>query len=683
MSGENQHVFFKAILPNKGSTDAHDRIWIHPSGKRAVLFDPVSKQQNPISASNECIAICEKVHNRTFPDIERLIAHLHEGLSEKNMQAVGAIVDWHGDRFVIASVGNARLYGISDGRVTCPLGEPQIMPMQVLGIKGIVTPKIKSIRLDHATSFILTSDGIDVEGIKRNSVRLSSAGTEHDWRELAEMTSIVPDWSMLVFPVGDQLEWMMSKWPYDPFVGKQEERAHEQRGLIRLADELFKRDDFRGFKIVGSAGIEFKHSTRSLDGILVSPWGIVLLELKDHDGDIDIYLGKRNMVVHLPEGEHRETSPVEKVDEALRSFSEWNVGIQLDTELRKIGAVIFTNPNVHVYCIRPEEPRKKHSIPDRKGHILICKPESVAEQLRRFVGRRKKPALSTSDIIRVVETLHEQVNVAHKRNQLIGSYEINPVMDEKHETGYYDLFLGKHMRTGKEYVVKRFQSSTIRGGNDGDMLIREFEALQELVDEGISVQRCREVINEGEFLYVILEKVLGQNLRQWLQSKPERLHRIHVLNQLAEILNGLAEALPSGIVHRAISPSNIIIKGDGHVVLTNFELCKLDYLATLPLEGRRHFDMNFMSREVNIPGGHTTPAADSYSYGKVALYLLLGKLPFDTYEDQARLSRKSGFWASLMQESGLPEEDLRSLLSPAARKRPVGVQLVEMVRRWK
>jgi len=104
------------------------------------LFDPVSNQKNPIFASDECIAICEKCHDQNFPNAENLIAQMHEKLSMKRMQAVGAIIDWHGDSFEITSVGNARLYGITERRVTYPLEQPQIMPMQLLGMEGEVTP---------------------------------------------------------------------------------------------------------------------------------------------------------------------------------------------------------------------------------------------------------------------------------------------------------------------------------------------------------------------------------------------------------------------------------------------------------------------------------------------------------------------------------------------------------------
>lgn len=100
---------------------------------------------------------------------------------------------------------------------------------------------------------------------------------------------------------------------------------------------------------------------RRIDGVLVSPWGVVPLELKDHRGVIALDPTNRNcgLVKQVDGHESIETNPVNKLDEGLIAFKGCNLGAAIDTRLRNIGAVVFTHPQAQVACFHANKPRTK------------------------------------------------------------------------------------------------------------------------------------------------------------------------------------------------------------------------------------------------------------------------------------------------------------------------------------
>jgi serine/threonine protein kinase len=66
-----------------------------------------------------------------------------------------------------------------------------------------------------------------------------------------------------------------------------------------------------------------------------------------------------------------------------------------------------------------------------------------------------------------------------------------------------------------------------------------------------------------------MEKIEGQNLEEWLESKSAHLSRTSpkLAKQLVEILDKVHQ---QGLWHRDIKPSNIMLKPDGNLVLIDF-----------------------------------------------------------------------------------------------------------------
>ena len=496
---------------------------------------------------------------------------------------------------------------------------------------------------------------------------------------------------MVVFPIEQSFDFVDSRWPYNPFVGPQEDRDHEKRGLARIAAALFAEDDFAGFRIVGGSRFTRANSSRLLDGLLVSPWGVVGLELKDQNGKVVLPLGgqRQTMKVYDENGYREDANPVAKVSEALRSFSEFNLGCDLEREHRKTGAVVFTHPDIEVVCLGPDG---GELIPPLKsGEVIVATPTSLAGELRRYVRsfsvKKCKAPISASQIETICRTLVEVAPPARVEigsSRILGRFQIPDKPDPDESTSYYQVFEGKFQQRDKKVWVKKFDRVHLARGQQSQVeesRLREVEALQ-VLPAGCA-QKYYAHFLEPDGLYVVLEHVDGPRLDQWLAGEPSRRQRLEMLRQIAGILVLLAE---EQIVHRGLTPHCVRIReSDNTPVLVNFELCQMDVVATLPLSGRRLLDIQYVAKEVNVPGTKIDCAADVYSFGKMVCLTLSGELPFPTFVDQSMAVKKRGFWERIGRNCGLTARqglELASMMSPSPDRRPAAQEVLSMLEGW-
>jgi serine/threonine-protein kinase len=526
---------------------------------------------------------------------------------------------------------------------------------------------------------------------------MHAARTDAGWLQVGEDCARESDWAFLVFPVERSLSYLNPEWPYHPFVGPQEEYSHEKHGLAEIAEALFSEPDFLGFRIVGGVTITRPNSTRRPDGVLVSPFGVVLLELKDHNTSVTLHCGKKSSLqVDTGGGNFRvERNPVEKVAEMMPAFGTYQLTpsplAPLKTQLAKIGAVIFTNPRVRVTCVGAAGAAA--GMPYRAGDVLVVSPTQLGPALRAFAEgamEKKGPFLDRETIDAICANLVVQAekNAPSAASQIeVGAFlvDAHPVPEES--TPYFQLHRGRFRNRDRRVLVKRFPLTTMGKGTareEIERLGREAHVLS-LLNRVPGVQQCHHSEQGEECLWVVLEDVEGATLSQWLAGSPDRSGRLSLLRDLAVTLEELAG---QNIVHRAVNPSNVLVQQRGGApLLTNFELCRLEDVATLPMAGRRLLDAKFIPEEVNTPGGAVTPAADVYGFGKLACYVLSPdrSLPFGTPMEQANFARQKGAWEKLAAALALPPEgagQLKRMLSPHPDKRPVGAELVEIVGGW-
>lgn len=123
----------------------------------------------------------------------------------------------------------------------------------------------------------------------------------------------------------------------------------------------------------------------------------------------------------------------------------------------------------------------------------------------------------------------------------------------------------------------------------------------------------------GRMLYVVSRWLDGTNLIQWRRNNPGFAGFCDVLHQLAVILDAVAKR---NLVHRDIAPGNVMVGADGQVRLIDFTFARPSDSAMGTVIVKHN---GYTAPEALI--GHYGLAADRYSFGSVAFFLLIGATP--------------------------------------------------------
>jgi serine/threonine-protein kinase len=150
----------------------------------------------------------------------------------------------------------------------------------------------------------------------------------------------------------------------------------------------------------------------------------------------------------------------------------------------------------------------------------------------------------------------------------------------------------------------------------------------------------------GDEYYLAQEYILGRDMGRVTARSLERLHHAPaattVLYVAAQTLLALEYAhsklddngRPLGIVHRDVSPSNILLSARGEVKLFDFGIVKAEGRVTKTQHGVVKGNVSFMSPE-QARGTNVDGRADLFSLGLVLFYCLTGSVLYTgetTYE---------------------------------------------------
>lgn len=687
-------MFFKSFV-SKNQIKNGDAIWISMCGDICIIIDAVSISKNPEHTKKSIIEFLNEEENELLTHSnQEMVEKINDYLVQKNdnMLASVCILKKLDNIIHYSSVGNTQILKITSAR-TLPLIAFSNQPESVLGMPNIEINS-DSFSINNDATYIVATDGLDFKEFKLSD--LDNLKNNNDWYSFANKIKKENDWSFCIFPFEKTLSYENYEWPYFPFIGPQEEYEHEKDGLAKIANALFSDPDFNGFKILGGAEIAVKNSFRKLDGILVSPFGIVLLELKDWYGDIEVPIEGRGrpMRANFEGSIHTDTSPIVKINEAMDDFTSWSIFKDIELQEKRIGAIIFTQKNSKIQCVdgagNPLECMYK------SGNILISNVEHFPQALKQYwkndISKGKKYRLSHEKIESICDSYlsNELSHSIDASNISIknGKYSFNPKdKDENLSTEYYSLYKGIDTRKNKPVWIKEYELTTISKGSleeEANRIKREADALQDL-NKSHSVQDFKDEDQIGTKLYIVLEYIDGFTLQEFLTSvNATHSQKLEIIYELALTLKELED---ESVIHRALNPKNIIITPGKKPILINFELCKLDFLPTLPPRGRRLLDSAYEAREVNAnASSDILIAADIYSLGQIICEMLRGSLLFSNQKERMLIAKKDKNWhITLCNECKLPNiaaNHLRSILSNDPSSRPTVDELIEYIKSW-
>jgi hypothetical protein len=196
----------------------------------------------------------------------------------------------------------------------------------------------------------------------------------------------------------------------------------------------------------------------------------------------------------------------------------------------------------------------------------------------------------------------------------------------------------------RTFVVKRLRAELAREPSVVAQFIDEANLASNLVHSNIIP--VFDFGKVGEEYFMAQEYILGRDLGRLTLRSVERRQRalapLVVFYAAAETLKALEYAhtklgdsgRPLGIVHRDVSPSNILLSARGEVKLFDFGIVKAEGRVTKTQHGVVKGNVSFMSPE-QARGNDVDARADLFSLGLVMYYCLTGDVLYHgntTYE---------------------------------------------------
>ena len=189
-----------------------------------------------------------------------------------------------------------------------------------------------------------------------------------------------------------------------------------------------------------------------------------------------------------------------------------------------------------------------------------------------------------------------------------------------------EVWRARDSQTGTEVALKLVNPAALGPPAAQSRAEREFKQLMR-----VSSPRVATIIDCGRLpdqrLFVAMELFPGESLASVLRSGPVDLENAKAM--VGQIGQALLEAQKAGLVHRDVSPKNVLVGPTGDVKVINFPLAK-------PATDKVVGDPSYLSSE-QAQGKPADQRSNTYSLAAILYHMLTGEPPFQAATPQAVL----------------------------------------------
>ena len=211
--------------------------------------------------------------------------------------------------------------------------------------------------------------------------------------------------------------------------------------------------------------------------------------------------------------------------------------------------------------------------------------------------------------------------------------------------GMAEVFLGQRKSDGKDVVIKKMLPNLSADPTFVKRFLKEGALASQLKHDNII--EIVELVEEGEDVLMVMEAIDGADLATLLKQSRRTGARIpvalslHIVARIASALVAADETPdkngdPLRIIHRDVTPSNILISRTGQVKLIDFGIARApsadNFTRSGFLVGKIHFLAPEQIHHHDIDG-----RVDVWAAGCVLFQLLTGRRPFDALSEPAVL----------------------------------------------
>ena len=209
-------------------------------------------------------------------------------------------------------------------------------------------------------------------------------------------------------------------------------------------------------------------------------------------------------------------------------------------------------------------------------------------------------------------------------------------------------------RSGTRIVTGSLPDETSLYSKGKEQFLNEARTLATLF-EIPGIVKVLDYFEENNTAYIVMEYVKGVSLLEWLERRSEPCSFKEACQMLVPIMDALEKVHKKGLLHRDISPDNIMVLEDGSVKLLDFGAAREFFL-----ENDREKTMTILVKSGYAPPeqyeskGKHGPWTDVYALSSVVYEMITGTMPQNS---QLRQTADGLYVPSAFGSDILPEEE--------------------------
>ena len=159
-----------------------------------------------------------------------------------------------------------------------------------------------------------------------------------------------------------------------------------------------------------------------------------------------------------------------------------------------------------------------------------------------------------------------------------------------------------------------------------------------------NIVKVHQVFEDNDTAYIAMDHVQGPDLLETVEGKASPLSPAQIRSALAQVLDALGYVHAQGVLHRDISPDNILFDlATERPVLIDFGAARKSVTRkSRALSGLRVVKDGYSPQEFYISGSLQTPASDLYALAASFSHLITGAAPKSSQERLSAIANRSG-----------------------------------------
>jgi serine/threonine protein kinase len=396
-----------------------------------------------------------------------------------------------------------------------------------------------------------------------------------------------------------------------------------------------------------------------IDVLVVTGHAVTLIDVKGTRGRIEVAGGR-----WYPGNGQSFRSPVAK----LRSHARALKGRLEERGLGRIwvdALVVLTAPNARLVDGSDRLDADALDVVTGLDQLVpeLSKPERVGSGSLRDIREYRT---------RIIEAL---TGIVERRSGplIFGHWEVTEYLGESDEVTEYRARNADAAGSGsvflRVYHSDPFQPESVRAA-ELIAIANAYEMLMRVPPHDCVVHCLDFFATEDESQYVlVLEDVTARALYLHLSNPQLALAADVKLRVIRDMLRGLAHAHANRVLHRALSPTTVLVTGAGGAMLTGFDYARPEDPRPHTVAGRLAdvLDPVYVAPECQNRPQRMSRASDVYAAGVIAYQVLTGELPFASSADQHE--RSSVLPSGPLKAADVPER-ISALLRRMCAKSP-------------